>query len=187
MPTSLIEGESLLAVDVGATATRAVLFDVVEGSYRFVAMGQSPSTAEAPFSDLGLGVRDAIESIQTVTGRSFLDKDRRLVLPAQADGSGVDALVATLSVGPSIRTAVVGLLSDVSLESARRLAETTYCRVVETLDLNDHRRPEQQIDDLLRSRPELVVLAGGTDGGASRSVQKMLEAVGLACLPGTRA
>ena len=181
MPTSLIEGESLLAVDVGATATRAVLFDVVEGSYRFVAMGQSPSTAEAPFSDLGLGVRDAIESIQTVTGRSFLDKDRRLVLPAQADGSGVDALVATLSVGPSIRTAVVGLLSDVSLESARRLAETTYCRVVETLDLNDHRRPEQQIDDLLRSRPELVVLAGGTDGGASRSVQKMLEAVGLAC------
>ena len=29
--------------------------------------------------------------------------------------------------------------------------------------------------------PDLVVLAGGTDGGASRSIQKMLEAIGLAC------
>ena len=33
----------------------------------------------------------------------------------------------------------------------------------------------------MRSRPDLVLLAGGTDGGASRSIQKMLEAVGLAC------
>jgi len=181
MPTSLIEGDSLLAVDIGATTTRAVLFDVVEGAYRFVALGQSPSTVEAPFGDLGIGVCDAIEHIQTVTGRTFLGGDRRLIIPVQADGSGVDALVATVSAGPSIRTAVVGLLTDVSLESARRLAETTYTRVVETLDLNDRRRAEQQIDDLLRARPDMVILAGGTDGGATRSVQKMLEVVGLAC------
>jgi hypothetical protein len=37
------------------------------------------------------------------------------------------------------------------------------------------------MDSIVRSRPDLVVLAGGTDGGASRSIQKMLEAVGLAC------
>ena len=33
----------------------------------------------------------------------------------------------------------------------------------------------------MRSRPDLVLLAGGTNGGASRSIQKMLEAIGLAC------
>jgi hypothetical protein len=37
------------------------------------------------------------------------------------------------------------------------------------------------MDSIVRLRPELVVLAGGTDGGAVRSIQKMLEAVGLAC------
>jgi hypothetical protein len=37
------------------------------------------------------------------------------------------------------------------------------------------------MDSIVRSRPDLVILAGGTDGGASRSIQKMLEAVGLAC------
>jgi hypothetical protein len=93
----------------------------------------------------------------------------------------VDAVVATISAGPPVKTVVVGLLSDVSLQSARRLAESTYSRVVDTLDLSDHRRADQQMDNIIRSRPDLVLLTGGTDGGASRSITRMLEAVGLAC------
>jgi hypothetical protein len=182
MPASLVQNESILAIDVGAAATRAVLFDVVEGQYRFVASGQAPSTAEAPFKDIGIGVREAILNLQKVTGATLLGPhDNNLIAPAQPDGSGVDAVVATVSAGPAVRTVVVGLLSDVSLQSARRLAESTYSSIVDTLDLSDHRRPDQQMDSILRSRADLVILAGGTDGGASRSIQKMLEAVGLAC------
>jgi hypothetical protein len=182
MPASLVQNESILAIDVGATVTRAVLFDVVEGQYRFVASGQAPSTAEAPFKDIGIGVREAILSLQKVTGATLLGAhDNNLIAPSQPDGSGVDAVVATMSAGPAVKTVVVGLLTDVSLESARRLAESTYSRIVDTLDLSDHRKPDQQMDSIARSRPDLVLLAGGTDGGASRSIQKMLEAVGLAC------
>jgi hypothetical protein len=182
MPASLVQNESILAIDVGATVTRAVLFDVVEGQYRFVASGQAPSTAEAPFKDIGIGVREAITNMQNVTGARLLgEHDNNLIAPAQPDGSGVDAVVATISAGPAVKTVVVGLLSDVSVQSARRLAESTYSRIVDTLDLSDHRRPDQQMDSIVRSRPDLVVLTGGTDGGASRSIQKMLEAIGLAC------
>ena len=182
MPASLIQTESMLAIDVGAAVTRAVLFDVVEGQYRFVASGQAPSTAEAPFRDIGIGVREAITNLQNIIGTTLLGpQDNSLIAPSQADGTGVDAVVATMSAGPAVKTLVVGLLSDVSLQSARRLAESTYTRIVETLDLSDHRKPDQQMDSIARSRPDLVVLAGGTDGGASRSIQKMLEAVGLAC------
>ena len=182
MPASLVQTESILAIDVGATVTRAVMFDVVEGQYRFIASGQSPSTAEAPFRDIGIGVREAILNLQNIIGATLLGtQDNNLIAPSQPDGSGVDAVVATVSAGPTVKTVVVGLLSDVSVQSARRLAESTYSRVVETLDLSDHRRPDQQMDSIVRSRPDLVVLAGGTDGGASRSIQKMLEAVGLAC------
>ena len=182
MPASLVQTESILAIDVGTAVTRAVLFDVVEGQYRFVASGQAPSTAEAPFKDIGIGVREAITNLQNVTGAALLGPhDNNLIAPAQPDGSGVDAVVATISAGPAVKTVVVGLLSDVSVQSARRLAESTYSRIVETLDLSDHRRPDQQMDSIVRSRPDLVLLAGGTDGGASRSIQKMLEAVGLAC------
>ncbi|HLF75402.1 MAG TPA: glutamate mutase L [Anaerolineales bacterium] len=182
MPASLVQNESILAIDVGTTVTRAVLFDVVEGQYRFVASGQASTTAEAPFKDIGIGVREAITALQNILGAALLGPhDNSLIAPSQPDGSGVDALVATISAGPAVKTVIAGLLSDVSLESARRLAESTYTRIVEKLDLTDHRRPDQQMDSIIRSRPDLVLLAGGTDGGASRSVQKLLEAVGLAC------
>jgi hypothetical protein len=180
MPSSLVEGDSLLAVDIGAANTRAVFFDVVEGQYRFVASGHAPSTAEAPFKDVSEGARNAIASLQTIIGRTLLDGNSNLVTPSQANGSGVDALVVTLSAGPTVKAVIVGLLSDVSLESARRLTETIYARVVETIGLNDRRKPEKQIDSLLRVQPDIVVITGGTDGGASRSIQKILEPVGLA-------
>lgn len=181
MPVSLIEGDSLLAVDIGAATTRAVLFDVVEGQYRFVAAGHSPSTAEAPFKDVSEGVRNAITHLETVTGRTMLDVDRGLIAPSQANGSGVDTFVATISAGPTLKAVVVGLLADVSLESARRLTETIYARIVDSIGLNDHRRSDELIDNMLRVRPDVVVVTGGTDGGASRSIQKMLEPIGLAC------
>lgn len=181
MPVSLLEDSSLLAVNVGASSTRAVLFDVVEGQYRFVASGQAPSTIDAPYKDAMLGVNQSIISLQTVTGRVMLDQNNQLITPTQPDGSGVDYFAATLSAGTPLRTVLVGLLSDVSMQSARRLAETTYLHVVDTFDLNDARKADEQIDAMLRARPDVILLAGGTDGGASRSVQKILEAVGLAC------
>src|SRR5512142_1389002 len=179
MPASLVQSDSLLAVDIGGANTRAVLFDVVEGGYRFLASSSAPSTAEAPVRDVSEGVRNAITSLQVATGRALLDGERRLITPSQADGTGVDAFVATISAGPALKTVIVGLLADVSLESARRLAETTYSRVVDSLGINDHRKPDQQIDRLMRLQPDVIIITGGTDGGASRSIQKMLEPVGL--------
>lgn len=181
MPTSLVQNESILAIEVGAAVTRAALFDVVEGQYRFVASGRAPSTAEAPFLDIGIGVREAITGLQDVTGGTLLGQDNNLIVPSQPDGTGVDAVVATISAGPVLRAVIVGLLSDVSVQSARHLAESTYARVVDALDLSDHRKPDQQMDAVVRSRADLVILTGGTDGGASRSMLKMLEAIGLAC------
>jgi hypothetical protein len=180
MASSLVDGNSILAVDVGAANTRAVMFDVVEGEYRFVASGTAPSTAEAPFKDVSEGVRNAIASLQAVLGKNLLDGSRDLITPTQPNGSGVDALVVTISAGPTIRAVLVGLLKDVSLESGRRLVESTYARIVEAIGLNDHRKPDQQIDAVLRAKPDLIVIAGGTDGGASRSIKKLLEPIGLA-------
>ena len=63
-----------------------------------------------------MGVREAIASLQNITGMALLGQhDNNLIAPAQADGSGVDAVVATISAGPAVRTVVAGLLSDVSL------------------------------------------------------------------------
>ena len=180
MPASLVDADSLLAVDVGTVTTRAAFFDVVEGHYRFIASGHAPTTAAAPFRDVSEGVRLAIENLQIITGRKFLGEDHHLIIPT-SEGKGVDTFAATLSAGPAIKTAIVGLLDDVSLESTQRLARSIYTRVVETIALNDVRKPEEQIDSLVRLCPDLILIAGGTDGGAVLSVQRLMETVGLAC------
>jgi hypothetical protein len=121
-----------------------------------------------------------LDQLQSITGRVLVGPDEKLILPSAEDGSGVDTLAVTLSAGPPLKVVAVGLLEDVSLESARRLATTTYARVIESISLNDRRRPEARLDAILRLRPDLVIAAGGTEGGASQSVIKLLESIGLA-------
>ena len=180
MPETFIDAESLLAVDVGTVTTRAALFDVVDGHYRFISSEHAASTAAAPHRDLRAGVFQAIENLQTVTGRTFLDETRHLIVPAN-DVTGVDIFAATFSAGPPVRTVLVGLKEDVSLASARRLVRTIFTRVVDTISLDDNRKPEQHIDSLIRLRPELVIVSGGTDNGATQAVRQLIETIGLAC------
>ena len=158
-----------------------MLFDDVEGLYRF--LGRRDCQYDgwcAPFKDVLEGIRRSLERLQTITGRVLVDDDERLIIPSRPDGAGIDVVAATISAGPPLKVLVLGLLEDISQESARNLARTTYTRVVESMGLNDRRNTDARIDTILRLRPDLILAAGGTDGGASQSVLKMLEVVGLA-------
>ena len=181
MPTSLVDADLILALDIGTVSTRAILFDVVEGRYRFLGAGTVPTTASAPVGDIGEGVRLALDNLQDITGRMLIGPDGQLAIPALPDGRGVDACVATVSAGPPLKVVAIGLLENVSAESARNLATSVYAEVVETLSLNDKRKTAARLDRLLELRPDLIVVAGGVEGGASESVINLLEAVGLAC------
>lgn len=174
-------GSSLLAVDVGEVNTRAVLFDVVEGRYRFLAIGTARTTAQAPYNHIGEGVNRAITRLEDITGRELIGDDDRLIVPSKLDGSGIDMFVGTLSAGPPLQVIAVGLLEDISLASVQRLVSTTYAQVVDTLGLNDRKKPEERLDLILSQRPDVIVIAGGTENGATNSVIRMVESVGLAC------
>src|SRR5512135_2041720 len=102
MPTSLIEADSVLAIEIGTISTRVILFDVVEGHYRFLGQGVVPTTIGAPLNDVSLGVKEALDQLREITGRVFFNADGQLVVPSQPNGSGVDACVATVSVGPPL-------------------------------------------------------------------------------------
>ncbi len=179
-PTS-VSADSVLTIEVGSVYTRAVLFDVVENSYRFLGEGVALTTLGPPDHDISEGVRLALGELQTFSGRIFLGADKQLIVPSQPDGSGVDKCVATLSVGPALKIVAVGLLEDVSAQSAQNLAATTYGQVMEVLSMNDRRSTASRLDATLRSRPDLIIIAGGTEGGASHSLMNLLEAIGLAC------
>jgi uncharacterized protein (TIGR01319 family) len=181
MMTSLVTSDSLLALDIGTIYTRALLFDVITGRYRFVASGSAKTTTGAPYLDAGEGARVALNRLAELTGRVLLGNNDNLITPTRPDGSGVDTFVLTMSAGKPLKVVAVGLLEEVSLESARNLAETTYANIVGTLSLNDRRSQEARIDTILKVRPDMIIMAGGIEGGASKSIRNLLEAIGLSC------
>ncbi len=177
---NVVDAETLLAVDVGSVHTRASLFDVVDNQYRLVATGRSLSTATTPLLDISEGVRMAMDQIQTITGRRLLDDQDGLIMPSSSQGAGVDVFVVTSSAGPRLRAVLVGLTPGVSLESGRRLATSSYLEVVEEIGLADRRREDERIDLILAARPDLILIVGGTDGGADESVLRLVEGVASA-------
>jgi hypothetical protein len=181
MPTSLIDADSVLAIEIGTVSTRVILFDVVEGRYRFLGQGSVPTTMSAPHNDVSIGVKAALDQLHDITGRVLFNSEGQMVIPSQPSGIGVDACVATVSVGPPLKVVAIGLLEDVSAESAKNLASTTYACVMDTMSLNDRRGFLERLDTILQIHPDLIVVAGGIEGGATKSVIDLLESVGMAC------
>ena len=177
-----VNPESILAIDFGSVNTRALLFDVVEGQFHFIASGMAPSTVGAPFYDVGESLHFALADLTKVTGRLFTDpQGGHLILPTQPDGSGADRLVASISAGKRLHIFASGLLDEVSLSSAKRLADSTYGDVVIEIGLGDRRSLEEQVDAILQARTEMILLAGGTEGGASRSIARAVELITMVC------
>ncbi|TFH35540.1 MAG: methylaspartate mutase, partial [Anaerolineales bacterium] len=88
--SSVLDADTILAIDVGSVSTRASLFDVVDGRYRLIATGRAPSTAGPPLFDVSEGVRMALDQVQTVTGRQLLDESDLLIMPVTSQGAGAD-------------------------------------------------------------------------------------------------
>ncbi len=177
MATLLTEVNSVLGIDIGSVHTRAVFFDVVEESYQFIAAGSAPSTYGEPFFDVMVGVIEAVNQLQEVTGKFFLDLNKKLIIPSHGSVEGVDKLIMTLSCGSDLNTVTFGLLNDISLATANQLVKTSPLNLVDSFGINDRRSRQNQIDALLVAKPDLILVAGGSDRGASRSVARMANMI----------
>ncbi len=173
------ESHTLLAVEIGTINTRAAYFDVVEGSYRMIGMGQSPTTSAAPVRNIMVGIQLAVENLQMIVGKPLMDDEGHLIVPTKSDGSGADNLVATLSLGKVLDTILVGLLPEVSLQSLENLAQTNCLRVVDRIHIMDPRQLDEIVDTIVRYRPDLILMAGGVDGGSRQFVENITGIIGL--------
>lgn len=179
MDITTVSAKSLITLDIGNTITRALFFDLVSGKYRFVASASAPTTAGAPLFDVTEGAWRAIEELQHITSRTFLSEKEGLIIPSTKDNQGVDIMAATMSAGNPISVVTVGLLDNVSLLNAQYLAHTTYSKIMAEISLNDRRTSSDRINLLTEKRPDLIIITGGTNKGASKSLLNILESIGL--------
>jgi uncharacterized protein (TIGR01319 family) len=131
-----------LTIDLGSTFTKASLFDLDKA--QFLGRAQAPTTVE---TDVNVGLKNALKNLEGATG---LNPYSALVKLASSSAAG------------GLRMVAVGLVPDLTAEAARRAALGAGAKVERVFAYTLTR---QDVDELVTLKPDLVLLAGGTDGG----------------------
>ncbi|HLE10226.1 MAG: methylaspartate mutase [Bdellovibrionales bacterium RIFOXYD12_FULL_39_22] len=172
------EIQAIIATDCGSTTTKAILIEKVGNEYRQTFRGEAPTTVEAPFEDVTVGVLNSIKEIEELSGRKILDGDK-IITPANGK-VGVDAYISTSSAGGGLQMMVAGAVKTMTGESAQRAALGAGAIVMDILAINDKRLPHKKIERIRQLRPDMILLSGGTDGGTIKHVVELAEYIGAA-------
>jgi len=169
----------ILATDCGSTTTKAILIEKVGDEYRQTCRGEAPTTVEAPFEDVTMGVLNAVQEVAELSGRKLIDEQGRIIKPSQ-NGTGCDIYISTSSAGGGLQMMVAGVVRKMTAESAERAALGAGAIVMDVLASNDKRLPHEQIRRIRQLRPDMILLSGGIDGGTITHVVEMAELISAA-------
>jgi uncharacterized protein (TIGR01319 family) len=174
----LEEMEYILATDVGSTTTKARFFKKMKnGEWRFVVAGETPTTVEAPYEDVTMGARNAVREVEELTGHKILAEGGEGIITPYDGESGVDLYCTTSSAGGGLQMMVTGVIKRMTGESAERSALGAGAIVMEIFATNDKRPVHRKIQQIRNLRPDMILMAGGTDGGTISHVVNMAELI----------
>jgi uncharacterized protein (TIGR01319 family) len=170
----MAEVRSILATDCGSTTTKAILIEKRGEEYRLVNRGEAPTTVEAPFDDVTIGVLNATRELEDLTGRQLIH-DGKILTPQLDETRGVDLYLSTSSAGGGLQMMVMGVVRQMSAESAQRAALGAGAIIMDVIAIDDGRKDYQKIQRLRELRPDIVLLSGGTDGGTITHLVELAE------------
>ncbi|MCB5229043.1 MAG: methylaspartate mutase [Candidatus Cloacimonetes bacterium] len=172
----------IVATDCGSTTTKAILIEWVDGEYRQTIRGEAPTTVEAPLNDVTKGVINATQELEELARLKYNNpnikfmENGEFVIPRQGD-VGVDAYVSTSSAGGGLQMMVTGVVASMTGESAERAALGAGAIVMDLIASNDKRMNHEKIERIRQLRPDMILMAGGEDGGTVKHVVEMAELV----------
>ncbi|HEX9915691.1 MAG TPA: glutamate mutase L [Candidatus Bathyarchaeia archaeon] len=167
----------ILATDVGSTTTKARLFHRKNGEWRFLVAGEAPTTVEAPYEDVTLGVRNAVKEAEELTGLNILTPDGEGIVVPYNGERGVDLYCTTSSAGGGLQMMVAGNVKSITGESANRAALGAGSIVMDVIAIDDEREDYEKIRRIRALRPDMILLAGGTDGGTISHIMEIAELI----------
>lgn len=146
--------------DFGSTYTKVRLVDPAEG--RLLARAEHPTTIG---SDLMEGYASALKAARRSLGAAV----------------EIDEQLAVSSAGGGLKVAAVGLVEDLTAAAAHQAALNSGARVEAVLAGT---LADEQLEQLEAARPEIVLFAGGTDGGQADLVLENARRLGARKLGG---
>jgi len=147
--------EQFSVYDIGSTYTKLSVFSMVDGTLSFEGRGQSLTTLD----DVMIGVAAAKKEVES----------KGVCLGARTKS------YATCSAAGGLRMIAMGFMPRVTAKAAKEVAMCAGARVLEVVSHED--RPEFRLEILREISPDIVLLAGGTDGGNSTSVLENAEII----------
>ncbi|MBI9104712.1 MAG: glutamate mutase L [Spirochaetales bacterium] len=130
-----------ISVDLGSTYTKGGLFSFHEGSLKLVSRATVPTT---PF-DLSAGFNICIQALSKGTQTDY---DIPIVFSSSALGG--------------LRIAALGIVPDVTMKMAKLTALSAGGRVSQVFS---YKLTEDDLVSLEQEDPDIILFAGGTDGG----------------------
>ncbi len=174
----------IIATDCGSTTTKSILIEYIDGEYRQTVRGEAPTTVEKPLNDVTRGVLNAVTELEELARLKYNDpsikftKDNNINITDNDEG--VNAYVSTSSAGGGLQMMVTGVVARMTGESAERAALGAGAIVMDLIASNDKRANHEKIERIRQLRPDMILMAGGVDGGTTKHVVEMAELVGAA-------
>lgn len=169
----------ILATDCGSTTTKAILIEKRGAEYRLAVRGEAPTTVEAPFEDVTRGVLNSVMEVEELSGVKLVRGDE-IFKPKQSEREGCDIYISTSSAGGGLQMMVAGVVLTMTAESAARAALGAGAIVMDVIASNDGRLPHEKIERIRTLRPDMILLAGGIDGGTVTHIVELAELIAAA-------
>jgi uncharacterized protein (TIGR01319 family) len=176
----------VMVTDCGSTTTKALLFEKKEGAWRQTYRGESPTTVERPIADVTVGVHNSFLEIEELCGRPLLKPDSvgknseecpLIIRDSEKQDEGVDLYLSTSSAGGGLQMVVTGIVGAVSGESAERAALGAGAIVMDRLSTDVIGEDYEAIQRLRHLKPDMMLVAGGYEGGARAQVIDIVELI----------
>lgn len=168
--------QSILAIDCGASFTKAVLMEKSGARFRVSADAVSLSTHQPPWKDVVLGVHDAIAHLEATTDKTLLSANGREI-------TGADAVAVVSSAGEPLRVILAGTTTGGSLQTARRAVASAFALPVAEFafdDAGESRRAQSRIAKMQHTSADVLLLVGGIDGGIVEPVLDLAQVLTMA-------
>jgi uncharacterized protein (TIGR01319 family) len=136
-----------LAIDFGSTYTKLVAIDI--NRVELLGVTQAASTVD---TDITMGLRIAMEKMQTSLGVANLDIDRILACSSAAGG---------------LRMVAIGLVRQLTTKAAEEAALGAGAKIIGTYSYG---LSEHDIKCIEQTVPDIILLTGGTDGGNEKFI-----------------
>lgn len=146
--------EFALLIDFGSTYTKLRAINLDEA--KILGSGQGPSTVT---SDINIGMEEALYSLKNSLGKLPPFKYR----------------LASSSAAGGLKMVTIGLVKELTVEAAKRAALGAGAKLVGIFANRLNSTDLKQIIDL---HPDIILLAGGTDGGDSQVVTHNAKKLG---------